>query len=278
MPNSALKAVIFDIGGVVVKSPLIAIAAYEKERGLPPNYINNSIVRRGRHGAWQKFERGEMTLLPFYDAFGRELSDTANGNPWYAQYCQKRGVECPPLPTSLNLDGRELFGRMMRDATLDDDVVHAIRTIRAVGRWRIIALTNNYAKAHSTLIDFDSALTDKYPGLTLESELQFLGWDDGAVMPSLKALFDDFVDSSEVGMRKPEPAFYLLACERNHIKPNEAVFLDDLGLNLKVARELGMETIHVPIGGSLGALKRLEGVLGIELTRASERAGATSKL
>ncbi|KAI0313079.1 HAD-like protein [Amylostereum chailletii] len=260
MPNSALKAVIFDIGGVVVKSPLIAIAAYEKERGLPPNYINNSIVRRGRHGAWQKFERGEITLLPFYDAFGRELSDTANGNPWYAQYCQKRGVECPPLPTSLNLDGRELFGRMMRDATLDDDVVHAIRTIRAVGR-RI-----------------PSALADKYPGPTLESELQFLGWDDGAVMPSLKALFDDFVDSSEVGMRKPEPAFYLLACERNHIKPNEAVFLDDLGLNLKVARELGMETIHVPIGGSLGALKRLEGVLGIELTRASERAGATSKL
>ena len=47
-------------------------------------------TRRGRNGAWQRFERGEMTLFPFYEAFGRELSDTANGNVWYAEYWKLR--------------------------------------------------------------------------------------------------------------------------------------------------------------------------------------------
>lgn len=37
---------------------------------------------RGHNGSWQKFERGEIALLPFYEAFGRDLSDTENGNKW----------------------------------------------------------------------------------------------------------------------------------------------------------------------------------------------------
>lgn len=40
LPNPNLKAVFFDIGGVVVRSPLIAIAEYEKERGMPKDWIN----------------------------------------------------------------------------------------------------------------------------------------------------------------------------------------------------------------------------------------------
>ena len=47
-------------------------------------------TRRGAQGAWQKFERGEISLFPFYEAFSRELSDTVNGNKWYKQYCQER--------------------------------------------------------------------------------------------------------------------------------------------------------------------------------------------
>ena len=46
---------------------------------------------RGAHGAWQKFERGEMPLFSFYGAFGRELSDTTVNNVWYAEYCKRKG-------------------------------------------------------------------------------------------------------------------------------------------------------------------------------------------
>ena len=58
-------------------------------------------------------------------------------------------------------------------------------------------------------------------------------------------LFDFVIESSKVNVRKPDPNFYLLACEKANIRPDEAIFLDDLGINLKPAKELGMRTIKV---------------------------------
>ena len=58
-------------------------------------------------------------------------------------------------------------------------------------------------------------------------------------------LFDFVIESSKENVRKPDPNFYLLACKRAGIEPNEAIFLDDLGINLKPAKELGMTTIKV---------------------------------
>lgn len=58
-------------------------------------------------------------------------------------------------------------------------------------------------------------------------------------------LFDLVLESSKEGLRKPDPRFYRLACERLDIAPTEALFLDDLGVNLKSARALGMRTIKV---------------------------------
>jgi putative hydrolase of the HAD superfamily len=58
-------------------------------------------------------------------------------------------------------------------------------------------------------------------------------------------LFDFVIESSKENVRKPDPEFYLLACKRAKIEPNEAIFLDDLGINLKPAKELGMTTIKV---------------------------------
>ena len=52
-------------------------------------------------------------------------------------------------------------------------------------------------------------------------------------------LFDFVIESSKENVRKPDPRFYLLACERANIEPSEAIFLDDLGINLKPAKELG---------------------------------------
>ncbi len=59
------------------------------------------------------------------------------------------------------------------------------------------------------------------------------------------ALFDRVFESRVLGIRKPEPRFYELACAALGVSPNEAAFLDDLGVNLKPARAMGMRTIKV---------------------------------
>jgi hypothetical protein len=47
---------------------------------------------RGAEGAWQRFERGELKLTPFYQAFSRELSDATTNNRFYTAYCKRRGI------------------------------------------------------------------------------------------------------------------------------------------------------------------------------------------
>jgi putative hydrolase of the HAD superfamily len=77
-------------------------------------------------------------------------------------------------------------------------------------------------------------------------------------------LFDVVVESSRVGYRKPDVRFYEMACELLEIEPVEAVFLDDLGINLKPARAMGMRTIKVV--DPAAALAELQVHLGFDLT------------
>ena len=79
----------------------------------------------------------------------------------------------------------------------------------------------------------------------------------------IMGLFDFVIESSKVNLRKPDPAFYKMACEKAKIKPSEAVFLDDLGINLKPARILGMETIKVI--NSKDALNELQKLVPIKI-------------
>jgi putative hydrolase of the HAD superfamily len=67
-----------------------------------------------------------------------------------------------------------------------------------------------------------------------------------------------------LGVRKPDPRFYELACAAVGVAPEESVFLDDLGVNLKPARAVGMRTIKVTDPDQ--ALAELEAVLGHPLT------------
>ena len=76
--------------------------------------------------------------------------------------------------------------------------------------------------------------------------------------------FDVVVESSKIGVRKPEPTFYATACELLGVEPSECVFLDDLGINLKPAKAMGMTTIKVGEPGP--AIAELAQVLGISLT------------
>ena len=76
-------------------------------------------------------------------------------------------------------------------------------------------------------------------------------------------LFDFVIESSKVNLRKPDPAFYKMACEKASIEPSEAVFLDDLGINLKPAKNLGMKTIKVI--NSTDALQELQKLISIKI-------------
>jgi putative hydrolase of the HAD superfamily len=69
------RAVLFDIGGVVVGSPLDAIARYEQEQGIPPGFVNRVVMTTGAAGAWSRLERGELTLAAFYPAFDADCAD-----------------------------------------------------------------------------------------------------------------------------------------------------------------------------------------------------------
>ena len=79
----------------------------------------------------------------------------------------------------------------------------------------------------------------------------------------IMSLFDFVIASSEQNVRKPDPAFYDLALNHAGIKAEEAVFLDDLGINLKPAMELGMHTIKVTNANE--ALRELNAVLPINI-------------
>lgn len=76
-------------------------------------------------------------------------------------------------------------------------------------------------------------------------------------------LFHHVIESSKVGVRKPDPRFYELACEACAVEPAEAVFLDDLGVNLKPARAMGMTTIKVVDPAQ--AIKELESAVGFPM-------------
>jgi putative hydrolase of the HAD superfamily len=57
--------------------------------------------------------------------------------------------------------------------------------------------------------------------------------------------FDHVIESSKLGIRKPDPRIYALMCEALDVDPARCVYLDDLGINLKPARAMGMHTIKV---------------------------------
>lgn len=74
--------------------------------------------------------------------------------------------------------------------------------------------------------------------------------------------FDCVLESSKVGVRKPDPRIYQMMCEHLGRRPDECVYLDDLGINCKPAAALGMAAIKV--SGEDQALTELAGVLGVE--------------
>jgi putative hydrolase of the HAD superfamily len=77
------------------------------------------------------------------------------------------------------------------------------------------------------------------------------------------ALFDHVIESAKIGLRKPDPRIYRMMVEKLGVDPKACVYLDDLGVNLKPAREMGMTTIKVLNGPQ--AIAELETATGLTL-------------
>lgn len=137
------------------------------------------------------------------------------------------------------VDARAVLGLLAGE--LRPRMVAAVAALHADERYVTGLLTNNVVTM--------PAAQDEAAHVDREDEM-------GRVLSS----FDVIVESSKVGCRKPEPRFYALACEQLGIEPSEAVFLDDLGVNLKPARAMGMATIKVVDPDE--ALDELESILG----------------
>ncbi len=87
-------------------------------------------------------------------------------------------------------------------------------------------------------------------------------WRDAKVDEAM-SLFHHVIESSKLGIRKPDPRIYKMMLEELNVDPARSIYLDDLGINLKPARDLGMTTIKV--GPADTALDTLEGLLNFSL-------------
>ncbi len=210
------RAVIFDLGGVVLGSPLRAIAGFERDRGLPRGFIARVVGADAQRGAWSRLERGELDLEGFYGAFERDCAEAGRA-----------------------VDARALMERIGGASQPRPQMVEAVRRVRSRGL-RAAALTNNWTRE-----------------------------DGDAIGALLRDDFDVFLESRALGLRKPDPRVYTLACEKLGVEPPEAVFLDDIGGNLKPARALGIHTIKVDDPDR--ALQELERALGFPLRARGRR-------
>ena len=208
MPETAVRAVLWDFGGVILSSPFDAFARFENERGLPPGFLRTINATNPDTNAWAHLERGEIELERFYELFAMEARALGH-----------------------EVDAKTVLSLI--EGQVRPSMVAALRSVGA--RYKIACLTNNIRRAAPSA-------------------------ERSAAIADIMALFDIVVESSLVGVRKPGPKFYRFACDSLEVAPEETVFLDDLGINLKPARAMGIRTIKVT--DPERALDELEAILG----------------
>lgn len=184
-------------------------------------------------GLPRDFIRGVNAVNPDSNAWARLERSDIGVDAFDAMFRQESAARGHAI------DGRDVLALLSGDVR--PAMVDALRRVKA--RYKTACLTNN-------------VLSGDGPGMARSPE-------KAAAIAEIMTLFDAVVESSRVGVRKPQPRFYEIACEMLAIAPTEAVFLDDLGINLKPAKALGMRTIKVTDPDV--ALDELEDHLGIAL-------------
>ncbi len=197
-----VRAVIFDIGGVIVDSPLHVIAAYERDRGIRPGLVNRVVVANGRSGAWARLERGELSLEAFYEAFDAECAAAGGA-----------------------VSARELMERIATAIAPRPAMLEAVRRIRARGL-RAGALTNNWPSEDGSAAPlrelFDAFVESSAEGMRKpDPRIYRLACERLGVAPEAAAFLDDIgrnlKPARALGMatiKVEEPAAALAELER----------------------------------------------------------------
>jgi putative hydrolase of the HAD superfamily len=210
-----IKAVIFDFGGVFTSSPFEAFNRYERARGLPDDLIRKINSTNHLENAWARFERAELDLDGFDNAFAAEAAAF--------------GFELP---------GRDVIPLLAGDVR--PEMVEALRRIKT--KFKTGCITNNVPSMQAI----------------------GAGKPDNLYRREIVEMFDHLIESSKIGLRKPDPRIYRLMCKALSVAPEECVYLDDLGGNLKPARAMGMITIRVESASQ--AIAELEAATGMRLS------------
>jgi putative hydrolase of the HAD superfamily len=170
---SVIAAVVFDLGGVVMDSPLHALARFEQDSGLEPNAVSRVVVASGDAGAWARLERGELTLEEFCAPFEAD--------------CRACGIE---------LNGERMVAYIVEAIVLRPRMLEAIRRIRERGL-RVAALTNNWRTSRprgpNPLVDhFDVIVESAVVGLRKpDPRIYELVCRELGVAPSQTVFLDD---------------------------------------------------------------------------------------
>jgi FMN phosphatase YigB (HAD superfamily) len=233
-----------------VVSPFQAILDYEKAQGIPTGYINFSIRELTPTGAWHKLERGEIKNDEYFmKAFE---SDLRRQDLWEKFHREKlKTTSIPPVPS---IDAEKLYWTMMSTARENDPFMYpALKKLKESGRFHLAAMSN------TTVFPDGHPFNERSAG-------------------DVKEMFDVFVSSAHVGMRKPNRDIYDYTLgqlrERwgNDISPEDVLFLDDIGENLKTGRRVGFRTIRVFLGRTREAVKELGLAIGLDLLDDSSKA------
>ncbi|XP_072339724.1 acyl-CoA dehydrogenase family member 10-like isoform X1 [Scyliorhinus torazame] len=211
------KAVIFDMGGVLIPSPATSAAEWELKNCLQPGWIWKTILTGEKRVAWERCMLGELTFEEFTEVCSKEVEAALS----FSLQSQTSDI----IKSYLQAITSQLNYQI--PATRE-----AIQCIRAEGL-KTAVLTNNF------------------------------WFKDQSFLPVEKVDFDVIVESCREGISKPNPDIYKLCLKRLRVHPEESIFLDDCGLNLKQAAQLGLKTIKV--GDIAIAIQELESVLGFPL-------------
>lgn len=236
-----IDTVIFDFGGVISSPLFVGIGAFEEAEGYPKGSLLRLLFGETHYIGVEGRAVAEA-LAGDPDAAEREGEVLDEEEPdWHllekgqlevTAYFERLEQRAPAiLGRSIDM---ESYGRFWRSTApgVHWMVVQKMRELKSRG-FRIALLTNNVK-------EFGDSWRAMFP---------------------IDELCEIVVDSSHVGMRKPERGIYALTCERLAIEPQHAVFVDDNADNVAAAREFGMHAVHFR-EDPWEALAELEAILG----------------
>jgi putative hydrolase of the HAD superfamily len=195
---------------------------------------------------FEAFNRYEAELGLPRDFIRRVNAVNPDHNAW-AQM-ERAEIDMDRFATLFEAEARALGGELsghtvigLLSGQVRPEMVEALKRVRR--HHRIACITNNMPAGHG-------------PSMTRSAET-------AAQVAEIMTLFEHVVESSKLNMRKPDPRIYRHACDLLGVAPEACIYLDDLGINLKPARAMGMATIKVESAAQ--ALGELETLLRLPL-------------